>query len=825
MYRAIPREMTKNISWGILELTSVNYVRSKSMETTNEQVPGERFSSLFERMGSKLLIALVFLLPLFVLPLSGVPFELGKTILIYTIAISAFGLFLLSVITKGEVTFPTSFSLYALAAIAILSLASSFSAAQFSRAFVGYGFEMDTVLFTFTMLAVMFLSSLLFRSRHAIFNVEAALFVSFIIVALFELIRLLFGSEVLSFGIFTTTVSTPVGSWNDLGILSGLITILSLIALELLPTRGVFFVLLHGVFFTSLLILAVVNFSTLWYVIGFFALSFVIYSLSFKQNLVKGPVENWRRAPLLPPMLLGLLIIFIFGSAPVSGFISNTFDINYITARPSWQSTFDIGGRTIKDKPFLGAGPNHFSDEWLLYRPLIINETPFWNVDFTLGIGTIPSSIVTLGLLGALAWIVFFGSIIFESFRAIDRLKNDTVGSYVILSTALSTLFLFLLSVLYTPGSAVYTLLFVFGGLLIGALVTEGVVGEKTFSFAAHPSRSFPSVLAAVILLIATFVSGYFLFERTIAFAYAGFGKTAYEKGDTDQALKYINRAVGLTSSDIHYRSLSELLLSKLSDIVSNKNNASADVLRSQFQTTLQQTVEAGKAAVEADRSNYQNWLALGSVYEAVVPLQIGGAYENAKAAYGRAGALNPSSPFIELRLASLERGNGNNAEAKKHIAEALKRKNNYTEAIFLLSQIEVSEGNLKGAINSVEAATVIAPGNPAVFFQLGLLRYNNKDYRGAASALEQAIALQSSYANARYFLGLSYDKLSRRAEAITQFEAIEKTNSDNEEIKLILGNLRAGRSPFSNAKPPVDTKPEQRKNLPVPERAKTSLL
>ena len=168
--------------------------------------------------------------------------------------------------------------------------------------------------------------------------------------------------------------------------------------------------------------------------------------------------------------------------------------------------------------------------------------------------------------------------------------------------------------------------------------------------------------------------------------------------------------------------------------------------------------------------------------------------------------------------LARLENTNGSTKEAKRHIGEALKLKSNYTDAIFLLSQIEVAEGNLKGAIQSVEAGTVIDPNNPIVFFQLGLLRYNNKDYKGAVSALEQAIALDSSYANARYFLGLNYDKLSRRSDAVAQFEIIQKTNPDNEEIKLILTNLKAGRGPFVNGKPPIDSKPEQRKTLPVAE-------
>ena len=90
------------------------------------------------------------------------------------------------------------------------------------------------------------------------------------------------------------------------------------------------------------------------------------------------------------------------------------------------------------------------------------------------------------------------------------------------------------------------------------------------------------------------------------------------------------------------------------------------------------------------------------------------------------------------------------------------------------------------------------------------------KEYTGAVSALERAIELNSAYANAKYFLGLSYSKLGRRADAIKQFEGLKATNPDNKEIDLILTNLNAGRDPFANA---ADREPEKRKTPPVTEK------
>ena len=87
-----------------------------------------------------------------------------------------------------------------------------------------------------------------------------------------------------------------------------------------------------------------------------------------------------------------------------------------------------------------------------------------------------------------------------------------------------------------------------------------------------------------------------------------------------------------------------------------------------------------------------------------------------------------------------------------------------------------------------------------------------------AIEAFEKAISLNDSYSNARYFLGLSYYNLNRTADAINQFEIVQSLNPDNKEVALILKNLKEGRAPFSDAVPPIDSKPEKRGKLPISE-------
>jgi tetratricopeptide (TPR) repeat protein len=86
----------------------------------------------------------------------------------------------------------------------------------------------------------------------------------------------------------------------------------------------------------------------------------------------------------------------------------------------------------------------------------------------------------------------------------------------------------------------------------------------------------------------------------------------------------------------------------------------------------------------------------------------------------------------------------------------------------------------------------------------LGLLEYNNADYGAAASALEKAIAVQPDYSNARYFLGLSYARLGRTKDALTQFSRLSADNPDNQSVVSVITTLQSGKSLFTPASAPA---------------------
>ncbi len=233
----------------------------------------------------------------------------------------------------------------------------------------------------------------------------------------------------------------------------------------------------------------------------------------------------------------------------------------------------------------------------------------------------------------------------------------------------------------------------------------------------------------------------------------------------------------------------------------------------------IKDSVAYTKSAQQIDPTNYYNYLAEARISELGATLKLPNAYENTKNSYLNALQLNPYNPGIYVSLARVEASQNKLQEAQQYIGRALQLKQNYTEAIYFLSQLQVANNQLKDAIVSTQVAIQLNPNEPLLYFQLGLLEYNDKNYTAAIPVFEKAVSLNAQYANARYFLGLSYARMGRNADAIAQFEELAKTNVDNQEIIFILTNLKEGKSPFADAKPPIDNQPEKRKTLPVTEK------
>ncbi|MHB1118383.1 MAG: tetratricopeptide repeat protein, partial [Minisyncoccota bacterium] len=519
-----------------------------------------------------------------------------------------------------------------------------------------------------------------------------------------------------------------------------------------------------------------------------------------------------RRVPVFSFGVLLVSVVFVLASGPINDFIRGTLRVNVPqeVIRPNWYTTVAVAKDVFHKDPVLGIGPNRFLNAWASYKPAGVNSTDAWGIDFGGGIGLVPTFVITTGLLGGILWVIFLGAFLYVGAKAMFKRNIDKPSHYLLASSFLGSLYLWVMMVFYVPNIVIAGLAFIITGVFIATLITGGIIKNYDFSFLENPRVGFVSVLMLILFIIASIAGGYFVVEKFLSLVSYQKGIVLSAQGDVLGARTALEHANKLHESDVYFRALSEVNTNSLRVILDQKD-ISEETIKAQFQLASRESINYAVKATQFDQSNYINWIALARAYGALIlfgaPTEF---YESAKKNFEEAIARNHTNPALYLELARLELLNKDPLAAKQYIGKALTMKNDYVEAIFLLAQIQADEGDLKNAITSSEVASLISPNDVGVFFQLGLLRYKNSDYAGAISALERAIELNPSYANAKYFLGISYSKLGRVAEAIRQFEDIKLTNPDNLEVQTILHNLRTSGNALA---------PEKRDTPPIKEK------
>ncbi len=759
-----------------------------------------------------IILALAFLLPIFFIPFLGISPDLAKATLLQLLVVASLFLWLADRLRDGKVVIPKSWIIPAALLIPVTMFISALFSGAIKVSMLGSGNETGTVFIFLVFFLLLFLSSLFFQKTQRVFYLYGALALSAFILALYQILRMIFGADFLAFGMFNYSSASLIASWNDMSVFFGFIAILALTTLQFLSPRGFIKTISYVSLIVAMFFLALIDFPLSWVLLGVFSIIALVYSLSFGSGLNSGEVKKGYFTPLVVSIIA---ILFLLPSSAISGFLSTKIGISNLDARPSWGATIDITKEVIKTDPILGVGPNRFASAWMMFKQPVVNETVFWDTNFNSGVGIVPSSFVTTGVIGALAWIIFLVVFLYFGFKHILVRRENIVTKYLILSSFLSSLYFWLVSFLYIANVVNISMAFLFTGVFIALLVKDGTVGVREFSLTKDPSYSFITVMVLVIMIITSVVGEYFLMQRFLSTTSFSSGVSALNAGNVNLAGQKVARSLELYKNDVYYRALSEVQIAQLGTILSN-TDAGEEILRAQFQASLGGAISNAQSAIEYDESNYMNWIALGRVYESVTPLGIDGAYENAVSAYENAIERNPTNPALYIMLARVDVAKEDLDGAKINVEKALLLKSNYTEALFLLSQIEEQSGNIKEAIAQSEKASLIAPNDIGIFFKLGFLKYTDDDYSGAIIALERAVALNPVYANAKYFLGLSYDKVGRYDEAIAQFKDIEYLNPTNSEVKNILVNLEAGRSPFKDAV--VEVPPEERDAPPIEE-------
>ncbi len=780
-----------------------------------------------DKVIQKIIHILVFLLPLWFLPITVNAIELNKQVLLILLVVVALILWLIKILNQGEIQWKGGiinivFGVF----ILVYILATIFSLRPYNS-LVGWSTHLSgSLVNVLSLFALYILIVNNIKGLKEVFKLILIFLASSALVSLVGFLQI-WGGFIFPWDFTKLTSFNTVGTVNSLGIFSA--AILVLITALLFVVKRVelkLFLLLVGLL--DLLLLISLNFWVLWLVLGAGMIVVLVFGLIRMVSLGEG--ITWITLPIV---FLAIALIFLFFRPvlPLRPNLPTEVGLSY-------RGGLEIIKQAINNKPILGIGPENFVINYVKHKPAIINQTVFWNVRFVNPPSEIYNFISDIGILGAFAFLVLVISFALYAVRYLIKIGESEenllkkfleIGMFGAWISLLVGLFIY-------PQNL--TLMFAFYLLFATFLASSSVLKERILNLRSSQGvllgASFTFVIIVVVMV------GFIYIEATRFIAEIHYKKGMTLVGSEGRIEEGINKLIKATVvnpyEDQIYSSLAQLFILKL-----NQDTRAENITAQQKANIIQvDAINAINSAVRATTlapNNSANWLVRGQIYKQVLAL-VKGADEWAEDSFEKCVELEPLNPYIytewgklyrdRATLISQQASTDKNAKtlinqnfdlALEKYNKAIEIKSDYAPAHFESAVIFERQGKLAEAIKKMEINRQLLPRDSGSAFQLGVLYYRAEKYAQAKAEFIRAVVLDDNFSNARYFLGLLYDREGDKESAIDNFERIAELNPDSEQVKQILANLRAGLPalgsseagpPKQPAEIPIEQEPEE---------------
>lgn len=781
------------------------------MESTSflPKLPSKQdaISRILIQLSRGLLVLSVMLSTVLFVP--GVPNFLApvKVYMVVFLVLLTVVLYSLSILRSGAVTVRIVPLILAFLTVIGVSIVSASLSPTPMLSLFGDVLEIQTVGFLILLGAVISLFTLVGMSKRAVMIFYGALMMCTTILMIFHALRILFGVQLFAFGQFTNQAATPVGSFNDFGLLIAMSVLVALVAMVQLKLSRRFEILIGVYMFFSLLFLAIVNFFSIWLFLALFSLLILMYSLTRDRfGVTAAEVNHESRTPVgaivaIVSSVFVVSTVFLIAGTSLGSTVANVTGVSYLEVRPSLSATTDVLRQVYHDSAMLGSGPNRFIANWQQYKDSSITETIFWNTSFNAGSGYIPTWFVTTGVLGMIAWITFLLLFVYTGVKTLlQGTARDTFWYFIGTISFVLGIFVWGMSVVYVPGPVILLLGAAVTGCLLVARQKLTPENSRSFNLLTSAKTGFILISGVMILVIGVIGIGYKVVQQATA-AYLFTSTT-----DVATAPAQIERAFRLYESPTFVREIARIHLTQINNLLSVTDATAAQ--QQLFQQTITAGIAAGRAAVNLDPTDARNYALLGDLYSVLVVINIEGARARAEEAYAAAEKLDPTNPYYVLQKSALAYRAGDKEQARSMVLQSLALKPNYTDALLLLSQIDIAAGDVERAIVTTQSLISLESNNPGRYYQLGVL-YSAIDKRAEAiDAFSAALVLEPTYANARYLRALEYAKAGDIPLATTELKIVRDLNPDNSMVSDVIDKLGRGESVQASSTEGVVTEP-----------------
>jgi tetratricopeptide (TPR) repeat protein len=193
--------------------------------------------------------------------------------------------------------------------------------------------------------------------------------------------------------------------------------------------------------------------------------------------------------------------------------------------------------------------------------------------------------------------------------------------------------------------------------------------------------------------------------------------------------------------------------------------------------------IEYYQNAITLKPREYMLYFNLGNIYNQIT------LYRDAIEVYERAIQINPEPDILYTRIGIACRNAVLPSDAIRFHKKAISINPLNSSSYAYLADIYFDNDLYALALESYREANRIDPNNEQLHFRMGRTYYKDGQYTDAKSYLNRAIGTDETYADAYYFLGLTYIALEDKDSALKQYEILKKLDASlAEKLKELVG-------------------------------------
>lgn len=424
--------------------------------------------------------------------------------------------------------------------------------------------------------------------------------------------------------------------------------------------------------------------------LGFFVVWGLVKAIVDGQNNEKNNKSLIIYYSLLTINLIALSLTLYNLLKPVST-NSNQFQ-PILTNLPPFRLSWYAAIETLKNPltALFGVGIDNFSSIFTRVKDILYNQSNLWQISsFAVSRSTFLHILTETGLFGIIAFSLILLSLLKTSHQLKSDLENRIINYYLLI-----------IIFLFPPSLIIFFLIF----LLIVRSSEQShadLVGQK----AVYDLSQIPPVYLGISLvwLLTIGVSGYLLGRSYLAEIYFKRSLDGFTKKNDRQVYENMRQAIITNPYIERFRlGFSQINLAIANNLASKNQKDIKEQDRQNISQAIQAAIAHAKDAVALNPQKANHWENLAVIYRNILNVAQGADVWTISA-YQRAIVADPQNPVYRLNLGGVYFSLGNYEEASKLFEQTIALKPDWPNAHYNLAWADYQRGNYQRATNGMQ--------------------------------------------------------------------------------------------------------------------------